>query len=89
MAIKYSRLQKQCCSQHTAGQKMERRLSSTPATELDNFIEDHLLPNTIFRTEVRAAIDTISAFLKENCFQDAKHQVRVSKVVKVSPLSVD
>ena len=73
----------------SAGQRMKQRLSSTLATELDNFIEDHLLPNTTFRTKVREDIDTISAFLKDNCFQDAKHQVRVSKVVKVSPLSVD
>lgn len=70
-------------SANTAGQRMEQRLSSTPASELDTFIEDHLLPNTDFRTEVSAAIDTISDFLKKNCYQ-----VRVSKVVKVSPLSL-
>ncbi|XP_055461958.1 2'-5'-oligoadenylate synthase 1A-like [Psammomys obesus] len=57
-------------------------LSRTPAWELDKFIEDHLLPNTRFRTEVREAINIICAFLKERCFQGAAHRVRVSKVVK-------
>ncbi|XP_075831990.1 2'-5'-oligoadenylate synthase 1A-like [Microtus pennsylvanicus] len=61
---------------------MERRLSSTSATELDKFIKNHLMPNTTFRTKVKADINTISAFLKENCFQDAKYEVKVSKVVK-------
>ncbi|KAK7795029.1 hypothetical protein U0070_003138, partial [Myodes glareolus] len=61
---------------------MTQKLSSTPARELDKFIEDHLLPDTTFRTEVRAAINTICAFLKERCFQGAAHPVRVSKVVK-------
>ena len=62
---------------------MVKRLSSTRAPLLDTFIQDHLLPNTDFRTEVSAAIDTISDFLMDNC-----SQVRVSKVVKVSPLSL-
>ncbi|CAO2629236.1 2'-5'-oligoadenylate synthase 1A [Lemmus lemmus] len=61
---------------------MPQKLSSTPAKELDKFIENHLLPDTSFRTEVRAAINTICAFLKERCFQGAAHPVRVSKVVK-------
>ncbi|XP_051032518.1 2'-5'-oligoadenylate synthase 1A isoform X2 [Phodopus roborovskii] len=61
---------------------MEQELSRTPARDLDKFIEDHLLPNTNFRTDVRAAINTICDFLKERCFQGAAHPVRVSKVVK-------
>ncbi|CAO2629453.1 2'-5'-oligoadenylate synthase 1A [Lemmus lemmus] len=61
---------------------MEQKLSSTPATGLDRFIEHHLLPNPDFRTQVRADINTICAFLTERCFQDAAHPVRVSKVVK-------
>ncbi|XP_041502519.1 2'-5'-oligoadenylate synthase 1A-like [Microtus oregoni] len=61
---------------------MTQKLSNTPARELDKFIEDHLLPDTIFRTEVKAAINTICAFLKERCFRGAAHPVRVSKVVK-------
>ena len=60
-------------------------LSDTPANFLDKFIEDHLLSNTEFRTQVKQAIDTICTFLKERCFQRAPHPVRVSKVVKVSP----
>ncbi|XP_027240647.1 2'-5'-oligoadenylate synthase 1A isoform X1 [Cricetulus griseus] len=61
---------------------MENGLSRTSAWDLDKFIEVHLLPNTSFRTEVKAAINTISAFLKERCFQGAAHPVRVSKLVK-------
>ncbi|XP_041504169.1 2'-5'-oligoadenylate synthase 1A-like [Microtus oregoni] len=61
---------------------MTQKLSNTPARELDKFIEYHLLPDTIFRTEVKAAINTICAFLKERCFRGAAHPVRVSKVVK-------
>ncbi|XP_031246994.1 inactive 2'-5'-oligoadenylate synthase 1D-like [Mastomys coucha] len=45
------------------------------------FIEDHLLPDTTFLTEVRADMDFISAFLMERCFQGAAHTVRVSRVV--------
>ena len=60
-------------------------LSDTPANFLDKFIEDNLLSNTEFRTQVNQAIDTICTFLKERCFQRAPHPVRVSKVVKVSP----
>ncbi|XP_076778772.1 inactive 2'-5' oligoadenylate synthetase 1C-like [Arvicanthis niloticus] len=56
-------------------------LSNTPAWEMDKYIEDHLLPDTTFLTEVRADIDFISAFLKERCFQGAAHPVRVSRVV--------
>lgn len=57
-------------------------LSDTPARDLDKFIEDHLLPNTQFRRQVKQAINVISSFLKEKCFQGAFHPVRVSKVVK-------
>ncbi|EHA97652.1 2'-5'-oligoadenylate synthetase 1 [Heterocephalus glaber] len=57
-------------------------LTNTTAKDLDKFIEDHLLPDTRFRTEVRQAIDMICAFLKERCFRGARHPVRVSKVVK-------
>ncbi|MEJ1282019.1 hypothetical protein NN561_012971 [Cricetulus griseus] len=72
-------------SEDTAGLRMENGLSRTSAWDLDKFIEVHLLPNTSFRTEVKAAINTISAFLKERCFQGAAHPVRVSKLVKVRP----
>ena len=58
-------------------------LSDTPAESLDKFIEDHLLSNEEFRTQVKQAIDIICTFLKERCFRCAPH--RVSKVVKVSP----
>ena len=60
-------------------------LSDTPANFLDKFIEDHLLSNTEFRTQVNQAIDTICTFLKERCFRFAPRPIRVSKVVKVSP----
>ncbi|XP_027240651.1 2'-5'-oligoadenylate synthase 1A [Cricetulus griseus] len=61
---------------------MEQGLSRIPAWELDKFIEVHLLPNTSFRTEVKAAIMIICDFLKERCFRGTTHPVRVSKVVK-------
>lgn len=61
---------------------MEKDLKSTPASELDKFIQDRLLPDTTFRDEVRADIDFICAFLKEKCFQGAAQPVKVSKVVK-------
>uniref|UniRef100_A0A8D2AT39 2'-5' oligoadenylate synthase n=1 Tax=Sciurus vulgaris TaxID=55149 RepID=A0A8D2AT39_SCIVU len=54
-------------------------LRSTSASHLDKFIEDHLLPDTQFRREVRRAIDIICSFLKERCFQGSSHSVRVSK----------
>ncbi|XP_043757620.1 2'-5'-oligoadenylate synthase 1-like isoform X2 [Cervus elaphus] len=57
-------------------------LSDTPAKSLDKFIEDHLLPNEEFGTQVKEAIDIICTFLKERCFRYAPHRVRVSKVVK-------
>ncbi|XP_028621973.1 inactive 2'-5' oligoadenylate synthetase 1C-like [Grammomys surdaster] len=60
---------------------MVKDLSSTPACELDKFINDHLLPDTSFHDEVREDIEVISAFLKERCFQGAAHPVRVSRVV--------
>ncbi|XP_042636543.1 2'-5'-oligoadenylate synthase 1 [Orycteropus afer afer] len=52
------------------------------AKDLDKFIEDHLLPDTTFRLQVRRAIDIICSFLKERCFRYESHPVRVSKVVK-------
>lgn len=58
-------------------------LRTTRAKDLDRFIEDQLLPDTAFRTEVKQAIDLICEFLKAKCFQGAPHPVRVSKVVKV------
>ncbi|XP_036265602.1 2'-5'-oligoadenylate synthase 1-like [Pipistrellus kuhlii] len=57
-------------------------LSHTRARELDKFIEDHLLPDTLFRMRVRKAVHEICSFLKERCFRGAPHRVRVSKVVK-------
>ncbi|XP_062038760.1 2'-5'-oligoadenylate synthase 1-like [Lepus europaeus] len=57
-------------------------LASTPARLLDKFIEDHLLPDTRFREQIREAVDIICTFLKERCFRGATHRVRVSKVVK-------
>ncbi|XP_069922342.1 2'-5'-oligoadenylate synthase 1 isoform X1 [Oryctolagus cuniculus] len=57
-------------------------LANTPARFLDKFIEDHLLPDTRFREQVREAVDIICTFLKERCFRGATHRVRVSKVVK-------
>lgn len=59
-------------------------LCNIPAKSLDKFIEEHLLPDTPFRLQVRQAINMICSFLKEKCFQSASHPVRVSKVVKVS-----
>ncbi|XP_072462602.1 2'-5'-oligoadenylate synthase 3 [Notamacropus eugenii] len=57
-------------------------LWNTQPRALDRYIEVNLLPDTTFRTEVRSAIDTISSFLKERCFQDTWKSVRVTKVVK-------
>lgn len=57
-------------------------LCNIPAKMLDKFIEEHLLPDTPFRLEVRQAINMICSFLKEKCFQNASHPVRVSKIVK-------
>ncbi|XP_027779123.2 2'-5'-oligoadenylate synthase 1 [Marmota flaviventris] len=57
-------------------------LRSVSASDLDKYIEDHLLPDTRFRKEVKKAIHIICSFLKERCFQGASHHVRVSKVVK-------
>ncbi|XP_054936376.1 2'-5'-oligoadenylate synthase 1 isoform X2 [Physeter macrocephalus] len=58
------------------------QLSDIPATSLDKFIEDHLLPDEDFHTQVNEAIHIICSFLKERCFRRAPHPVRVSKVVK-------
>ncbi|XP_051018109.1 2'-5'-oligoadenylate synthase 1A-like [Acomys russatus] len=57
-------------------------LSGIQASDLDKYIEDNLLLDTTFRTEVRKAVHIVCAFLKERCFQGATHPVRVSKVVK-------
>ncbi|XP_021078230.1 LOW QUALITY PROTEIN: 2'-5'-oligoadenylate synthase 1A-like [Mus pahari] len=61
---------------------MEHGLRSIPSWNLDKFIEHYLLPDTIFRADVKSAIKVVSDFLKERCFQGAAHPVRVSKVVK-------
>ncbi|XP_008845718.1 2'-5'-oligoadenylate synthase 1A [Nannospalax galili] len=61
---------------------MVQELRNTRARDLDKFIEDHLLPDTYFREEVKAAINTVCDFLKERCFLQTAHPVRVSKVVK-------
>nr|XP_034345346.1 inactive 2'-5' oligoadenylate synthetase 1C-like [Arvicanthis niloticus] len=66
-------------AEHQSSTPMD--LSSTLAWELDKFIEDHLLGDTTFITEIRADIDFISAFLTERCFQGAIHRARVSRVV--------
>uniref|UniRef100_A0A8C6EAF1 2'-5'-oligoadenylate synthetase 1 domain-containing protein n=1 Tax=Moschus moschiferus TaxID=68415 RepID=A0A8C6EAF1_MOSMO len=60
-----------------------KKLRKTQANKLDEFIEDHLLPHKEFR-QVNEATDIICTFLKETCFQEATHPVRVSKVVKGS-----
>ncbi|NP_001009379.1 2'-5' oligoadenylate synthetase 1D [Rattus norvegicus] len=60
---------------------MPWKLANTPIWRLDRFIQDHLLPDTTFLTEVRADIDFICAFLTERCFQGATHPVRVSRIV--------
>uniref|UniRef100_A0A8C0XAD2 Polymerase nucleotidyl transferase domain-containing protein n=1 Tax=Castor canadensis TaxID=51338 RepID=A0A8C0XAD2_CASCN len=57
-------------------------LRKTRATELDKFIEDHLLPDTELHKQVKATIQIICKFLKERCFQGATHPVWVSEVVK-------
>ena len=61
-----------------------KKLRRTQANKLDVFIKDHLLPHKEFRRQVNEAIDIICTFLKETCFQEAAHPVRVFKVVKVS-----
>ena len=61
-----------------------KKLRKTQANKLDKFIKDHLLPHKEFRRQVNEAIDIICTFLKETCFQESTHPVRVSKVVKVS-----
>ncbi|XP_036305262.1 2'-5'-oligoadenylate synthase 1-like [Pipistrellus kuhlii] len=60
-------------------------LETTPARDLDRFIERHLLPDTDFRTQIKGAIDIICSFLKERCFQ-GQGQVQISKVVKAGSL---
>ncbi|XP_031246992.1 2'-5'-oligoadenylate synthase 1A-like [Mastomys coucha] len=61
---------------------MEQGLRTIPTWKLDKFIEDYLLPDTIFGADVKSAIKVMCDFLKERCFQGAAHPVRVSKVVK-------
>ncbi|XP_076778766.1 2'-5'-oligoadenylate synthase 1A-like [Arvicanthis niloticus] len=70
------------CKSSGPGPIMEKELKSIPASELDKFIEDHLLPDTTFGADVKLAINILCDFLKERCFQGAAHPVRVSKVVK-------
>ncbi|XP_031198010.1 inactive 2'-5' oligoadenylate synthetase 1C-like [Mastomys coucha] len=60
---------------------MSKDLGSTPAWKLDEFIEDHLLGDTTFLTEIRADISFLNDFLIERCFQGATHRLRVSRVV--------
>lgn len=57
-------------------------LWDTRSRELDRYIENHLLPDTTFRTELRSAVDTISSFLKNNCFRGTWKSVQVTKAVK-------
>uniref|UniRef100_A0A4X2JZ79 2'-5' oligoadenylate synthase n=1 Tax=Vombatus ursinus TaxID=29139 RepID=A0A4X2JZ79_VOMUR len=57
-------------------------LWDTRSRDLDRYIEEYLLPDTTFRTEVRRAVDTISSFLKNRCFRDTWKSVRVTKAVK-------
>ncbi|NP_001025017.2 2',5'-oligoadenylate synthetase 1 [Bos taurus] len=59
-----------------------KKLRKTQANKLDKFIKDHLLPHEEFQRQVNEAIDIICTFLKETCFQESTHPVRVSKVVK-------
>ncbi|XP_045882015.1 2'-5'-oligoadenylate synthase 1 isoform X1 [Meles meles] len=59
-----------------------RELEETPARNLDKFIENHLLPDTNFRRQIKEAVHIISTFLKEKCFQGFPHPVRVTKVIK-------
>ncbi|XP_028621971.1 2'-5'-oligoadenylate synthase 1A-like isoform X2 [Grammomys surdaster] len=61
---------------------MGQELKSIPAWKLDKFIEDYLLPDTLFGDDVKSAINIVCDFLKERCFRDTAHPVRVSKVVK-------
>lgn len=58
---------------------MEKDLSSTPAWELDKFVEDHIIADTRFLNKVRADIDYICAFLEERHLQGATDHVRVSE----------
>uniref|UniRef100_A0A8C6QV04 2'-5'-oligoadenylate synthetase 1 domain-containing protein n=1 Tax=Nannospalax galili TaxID=1026970 RepID=A0A8C6QV04_NANGA len=68
---------------------MVQELRNTRARDLDRFIEDHLLPDTYFRYHIKVAISTVCDFLKERCFLQTAHPVRVSKVLKVSPAMPD
>ncbi|XP_031193551.1 2'-5'-oligoadenylate synthase 1A-like isoform X2 [Mastomys coucha] len=59
---------------------MEKDLSSTPAWELDKFVEDHIIADTRFLNKVKADIDYICTFLKE------KHLKGVTRSVKLNEL---
>ncbi|XP_052024442.1 inactive 2'-5'-oligoadenylate synthase 1D-like [Apodemus sylvaticus] len=60
---------------------MSRELFRIPVWRLDEFIKNHLIPDTAFLADFRADVDFISAFLMDRCFQGATHPVRVSRVV--------
>ncbi|XP_012975249.2 2'-5'-oligoadenylate synthase 1A [Mesocricetus auratus] len=64
------------------GPRMGQGPSSAQTWELDDFIKDHLQPDTTFRKDVRVVINAVYTFLKERCFQGTPHPVRVSKVMK-------
>ncbi|XP_060049039.1 2'-5'-oligoadenylate synthase 1-like isoform X1 [Erinaceus europaeus] len=64
-------------------------LIAIPAGDLDAFIRDHLLPDTPFRRQVRAAVHTLSTFLQRKPFPGALYPVRVSKVLKGSSSGQD
>lgn len=64
-------------------------LIAIPAGDLDAFIRDHLLPDTPFRRQVRAAVHTLSTFLQRKSFPGALYPVRVSKVLKGSSSGQD
>lgn len=52
------------------------------ANDLDKYIFDHLQPNEAFLTQVKAAVDTICEFLKENVYQGHPSKTKVLKIVK-------
>ncbi|KAJ1092592.1 hypothetical protein NDU88_005702 [Pleurodeles waltl] len=52
------------------------------ANDLDKYIFDHLQPNVDILKQVKAAVDTICAFLKENLYRDHPSKTKVLKIVK-------
>ncbi|XP_078523384.1 2'-5'-oligoadenylate synthase 3-like [Lissotriton helveticus] len=52
------------------------------ANDLDKYIYDHLQPNEAFLTQVKAAVDTICEFLKENVYRGHPSKTKVLKIVK-------